>query len=198
MLAAREAARAGARIIIVDEQNEFGGSMLASSKTIDGLKASSWIKKVVGELTKNKNVRMLPRSTAFGFYDHNFVAVIERRTDHLGACAPGLCRERIHRVRAKQVILATGALERPLVFAHNDIPGVMQASSVSAYIIAMEWHRETVSCYLRTTIMHISPRLIGMELVVRLLLLWILGETCEARCLRRYVRWGLMLSLAMR
>lgn len=135
MLAAREAARAGARVIIVDEQNEFGGSMLASSKTIDGLKASSWIEKVVGELKKNKNVLMLSRSTAFGFYDHNFVAVTERRTDHLGASAPGLCRERIHRVRAKQVILATGALERPLVFAHNDIPGVMQASSVSAYII---------------------------------------------------------------
>ena len=135
MLAAREAARTGARVIIVDEQNEFGGSLLASTQTIDGVKASSWVKNLMAELTKNKNVLMLPRSTAFGFYDHNFVAVIERRTDHLGDSASGLCRERIHRVRAKQIILATGALERPLVFAHNDIPGVMLASSVSNYLI---------------------------------------------------------------
>jgi sarcosine oxidase subunit alpha len=134
LMAAREAARAGARVIIVDEQAEFGGSLLASTQRIDGRSATAWVDEVVAELNGFSNVQALPRSTVFGYYDHNFLAVLQRRTDHLGLTAPAGARQRIHRVRAKQVILATGAFERPLVFAHNDIPGVMQASSVSTYV----------------------------------------------------------------
>ncbi len=70
----------------------------------------------------------------FGYYDHNFLTILERRTDHLGLTAAQGVRQRMHRVRAAQVVLATGAFERPLVFAHNDIPGVMLASSVSTYV----------------------------------------------------------------
>ena len=134
LVAAREAARAGARVIIADEQNEFGGSLLASTNSIDGQPATSWVDELVAELNGFSNVQTLPRSTVFGYYDHNFLGILQRRTDHLGISAASGSRQRLHRVRAKRVILATGAFERPLVFAHNDIPGVMQASSVSTYI----------------------------------------------------------------
>jgi sarcosine oxidase subunit alpha len=134
LMAAREAARAGARVIIADEQSEFGGSLLASTQRIEGRSATAWVDEIVAELNAFDNVQALPRSTAFGYYDHNFVGILQRRSDHLGLSATAGARQRLHRVRAKQVILATGAFERPLVFAHNDIPGVMQASSVSTYI----------------------------------------------------------------
>lgn len=134
LVAAREAARAGARVIIADEQNEFGGSLLASTNNIDGQPATSWVDELVADLEGFSNVQTLPRSTVFGYYDHNFLGILQRRTDHLGISADSGSRQRLHRVRAKRVILATGAFERPLVFAQNDIPGVMQASSVSTYI----------------------------------------------------------------
>jgi sarcosine oxidase subunit alpha len=134
LVAALEAGLTGARVIIADEQSEFGGSLLASNELIDGSSASHWVASVNSQLESLSNVQRLRRSTVFGYYDHNFLTILERCTDHLGlkaACGPRQC---MHRVRAKQVILATGAFERPLVFAHNDIPGVMQASSVSTYV----------------------------------------------------------------
>ena len=134
LVAAREAARAGARVIIADEQSQFGGSLLASTQTLDGIVATHWVAQLVAELQGFDNVQLLPRSTVFGYYDHNFLTILERRTDHLGLTADQGARQRLHRVRAKQVVLATGAFERPLVFAHNDIPGVMSACSVSTYI----------------------------------------------------------------
>ena len=134
LVAAREAARAGARVIVADEQSEFGGSLLASAQTIDGQMAVDWVADLVAELNGFDNVQTLPRSTVFGYYDHNFLGILERRTDHQAISAAAGSRQRMHRVRAKQVILAAGAFERPLVFAHNDIPGVMQASSVSTYV----------------------------------------------------------------
>ncbi|MDM3871383.1 sarcosine oxidase subunit alpha [Porticoccus sp. W117] len=134
LAAASAAARAGARVIIADEQQEFGGSLLASQQQIDGQPAMSWVDERLAELGNNDNVMLLPRSTVFGYYDHNFLGILERRTDHLGISSPGQVRQRMHRVRAKQVVLATGAIERPLVFANNDLPGVMMASSVSTYL----------------------------------------------------------------
>jgi len=132
--AAREAASTGARVIIADEQNEMGGSLLASAHSIGDQLASTWLAEQLAELSALDNVLLLPRSTVFGYYDHNFLAVLERRSDHLGLTAAKGSRQRMHRVRAKQVVLATGAIERPLVFANNDVPGVMLASSVSTYV----------------------------------------------------------------
>ncbi len=134
LLAAREAARTGARVIIADEQSQFGGSLLASKQLLDAVPAPQWVASLVAELKAYKNLQLLPRSTVFGYYDHNFLTILERRTDHLGLSPTSGVRQRLHRVRAAQVVLATGAFERPLVFAHNDIPGVMLASSVSTYV----------------------------------------------------------------
>ncbi len=134
LMAAREAARSGARVILADEQNEFGGALLGSKQSIRAQPAAEWVVELVAELRACENVELLPRSTVFGYYDHNFLAILERRTDHLGIVSSGGARQRLHRVRAKQVVLATGAIERPLVFANNDVPGVMLASSVSTYL----------------------------------------------------------------
>ena len=87
------------------------------------------------ELLANPRVTLLPRATVNGYHDHNFLTICERCTDHLGDHAPrGQVRQRMHKVRAGSVVLATGAHERPLVFANNDIPGCMVASSISHYI----------------------------------------------------------------
>ncbi len=128
LAAALEACRTGARVVLADEQAEFGGSLLAETGAVGGEHASSWIARTVAELRSHPDAVLLPRSTVSGIYDHNFVTVVERRPDVAGA------RERLHRVRAGQVVLATGAIERPLVFANNDLPGVMLASSVFTYL----------------------------------------------------------------
>ena len=134
LAAALEAGRAGARVVLADEQAELGGSMLGVRELIDGRPAMQWVASVVEELTAMPEVRLLTRSTAFGYYDHNFVGIVERVTDHLASTPEALPRQRLWRVRARQVVLATGAIERPLVFPNNDRPGVMQASAVSTYV----------------------------------------------------------------
>ncbi len=135
LAAALAAARGGARVIIADEQNEFGGSLLSSKETLDGKAASVWVAEVVKELEANENVLVLPRSTVNGYHDHNFLTIHQRCTDHIADRAPnGQVRARYHRVRAKWVVLATGAHERPLVYGNNDVPGCMVANAVSTYI----------------------------------------------------------------
>ena len=132
--AALEAGRTGARVVVVDEQPEFGGSLLASRDRVGDASATQWLKSAVSKLREMDEVRLLARSTAFGYYDHNFVAVLERVTDHLGPTGGYAPRQRIWRIRANQVVLATGAMERPLVFRNNDRPGVMLASAASTYV----------------------------------------------------------------
>ena len=134
LAAALQAGRSGARVIIADEQNEFGGQLLSGRELIDGAPAMKWVSSIIGELAELKEVRLFPRSTVFGYYDHNFLALIQRLTNHLKKDDQDSPRERIWRIRAKQVILATGAIERPLIFPNNDRPGVMLASAVSTYL----------------------------------------------------------------
>ena len=134
LAAALRAGRTGARVMLVDEQMEMGGSLLSSDAAIDGKPASAWMETALAELEALPEVRLLPRSTAFGYYDHNFVTVLERLTDHLGPVDGVTPRQRIWRIRAGRVVLATGAIERPLVFPNNDRPGVMLASAASTYV----------------------------------------------------------------
>ncbi|TYL48150.1 sarcosine oxidase subunit alpha [Marinomonas sp. IMCC 4694] len=129
------AARSGARVIIADEQNEFGGSLLSSTEGLNGKPAVEWVAEVVKELATFKDVMMLPHSQVNGYHDHNFLTIQQHLTNHLLDRAPhGQVAQRLHRVRAKWVILATGAHERPLVYGNNDVPGCMVANAVSTYI----------------------------------------------------------------
>ncbi len=151
LAAALAAGSTGARVIVADEQSEFGGSLLAvrdatsdgadstlreaiAGVAIDGAAPVAWVRHTLDALRSMPDVRLLPRSTVFGYHDHNFLTIAERRTDHRAPGARRGARERIWRVRAKRVVLATGAIERPLVFANNDRPGIMLASAVSSYL----------------------------------------------------------------
>ncbi|WP_373085251.1 2Fe-2S iron-sulfur cluster-binding protein, partial [Sneathiella sp.] len=135
LAAALAAGRAGARVVLVDEQSEFGGSLLSLTRQIDGLDAVDWIAAARAELEAMDDVTLLPRATAFGYYDQNYLCVLEQKTDHLPqAQRAGKVRQRVWHVRAAEVVLATGAHERPLVFANNDRPGIMLAGAVQTYV----------------------------------------------------------------
>jgi sarcosine oxidase subunit alpha len=135
LAAALAASETGKRIILADEQAELGGSLLHDvTSTIDDLSAQQWVAKTIATLASRPNVTLLPRTTAFGYYNHNHVALAQRITDHLEDAPANLPRERLWQVRAREVILATGSHERPLVFADNDRPGIMLAESVRAFI----------------------------------------------------------------
>jgi sarcosine oxidase subunit alpha len=134
LMAAIAAAESGARVILADEQNEFGGGLLSATAEIDGMSCEAWIQQIVERLAALGNVTLLPRSTVFGYHDHNFLTIAERCADHVAAPEVRGPRQRLWRVRARQVVLAQGAFERPLVFCNNDRPGVMLASAVSTYI----------------------------------------------------------------
>lgn len=135
LAAALAAGRSGARVILADEQEEFGGSLLDTRETLDGKPAAEWVAKALAELASLPEVTLLPRATVNGYHDHNFLTIHQRLTDHLGEVAPrGQARHRVHRVRAKRVVLAAGAHERPLVYANNDVPGNMLAGAVSTYL----------------------------------------------------------------
>ena len=133
--AALSASVEGARVILCDEKNEFGGDLLSSPKVeIAGLGAWEWLEKSIATLKERPNVTLLPRTTGFGYYEQNMLGLAERLTDHLGTYPDDMPRERLHKVRAKKVILATGAIERPLVFPGNDRPGVMLAGAAKSYL----------------------------------------------------------------
>ena len=135
LTAALTAARTGARVVLIDEQSEAGGSLLGSADTLDDAPAMEWVAGAVAELASYPEVRHLQRTTAFGHYDDGFVLALERRTDHLGFAAPkNVSRQRVWRVRASQIVIAAGAHERPVVFADNDRPGIMLAHGARTFL----------------------------------------------------------------
>lgn len=135
LMAAMQAAKGGARVILADEQNEFGGWLLGEANiSIGDVPALDWISTMLADLAAMPNVTLLPRTSVFGYMDHNYLTLNERVTDHLPSRPAHLPRQRLWKVRAKQVIIAQGAHERPLVFAGNDLPGVMLAGAVRTYI----------------------------------------------------------------
>jgi sarcosine oxidase subunit alpha len=134
LAAAHAAGLAGARVILVDDQRELGGSLLSCRAQIDGKPGVQWAEKIESALAQMPDVKILTRSTAFGYQDHNLVTVVQRVTDHLPVSLRKGTRELVWKIRAKRVILATGAHERPLVFGNNDLPGIMLASAVSTYV----------------------------------------------------------------
>ncbi|PWE29711.1 sarcosine oxidase subunit alpha [Pararhodobacter marinus] len=132
LMAALAAGRAGARVILADEDFRLGGRLLAESDRIDGAPAMEWVDTVRAELESLPNVRILPRTVVFGVYDHGIFGAVERVSDHL-ATPGGAVRQTLWRITAKRAILAAGATERHIPFADNDRPGVMLAGAMRAY-----------------------------------------------------------------
>ncbi|HET6357428.1 sarcosine oxidase subunit delta family protein [Streptomyces sp.] len=128
LAAASAAARSGARVILADDQPEPGGSLLGAGQLL------TWAAEIEALVEAAPETRVLRRTTVFGYYDDNHLLAVERRTNHLGGAAPeNVSRERVWRIRARRVVLATGAHERSLAFADNDRPGVMLAASARTY-----------------------------------------------------------------
>ena len=125
--AALGAANSDQRVILIDEQAEMGGGALSDPAQWN------WLEQSVATLRAAPNVRILSRTTAFGYYHDNFIGAVERLTDHAADTGTGP-REQLWRIRAGRVVLAQGAIERPLVFAGNDTPGVMLASAAQTWL----------------------------------------------------------------
>jgi sarcosine oxidase subunit alpha len=133
--AALSAAESGARVVLCDETSEFGGSLLTDTgAVIDGQTTLAWVQRGVALLAQNSRVTLLPRTTAFGYFPHNFIGLNQRLADHLAMAPVNQPRERLWQVRARAVVLATGAIERPLVFPGNDRPGIMLAGAAQTYL----------------------------------------------------------------
>jgi sarcosine oxidase subunit alpha len=126
--AALAGGRSGARVTLVDDGNELGGRLLSDDETLDGEPAAVWLARAKAELLSLSNISILQRSTVWGYHEHNLLTVLER-----APATPGLDR-RNWKIRARKVVLATGAIERPIPFADNDRPGVMLASAARSYV----------------------------------------------------------------
>ncbi|HEV7438809.1 MAG TPA: 2Fe-2S iron-sulfur cluster-binding protein, partial [Methylobacterium sp.] len=134
LTAALAAGRAGARVILVDEDFRLGGRLLAERAEIDGKPAQEWLAATLAELESLPEVRLLPRTTLYGVYDHGAYGAVERVSDHLAVPPAHAPRQRAWRIVARRAVLAAGAIERPLVFGGNDRPGVMLAGAVRTYL----------------------------------------------------------------
>ncbi len=139
--AALTAVEAGAGVILVDERPALGGEII--SDCADDELAANWYQATLAALKAHEKVQILSRTTAYALHDQNLLLALERRQDHLppGARNPHVSRQRSHRIRAKQVILATGSHERPMMFANNDLPGVLLVSALRRYL-----HEYAVLC----------------------------------------------------
>ena len=125
LAAAKLAAGAGQSVILVDDQHRPGGSLNHRNGEIDGKPASVWINETVAELSSAGHM-VLPSTTAFGIYDHNLVGLNQRHGDGRP--------DTLWRVRPRRIVLATGAIERPLPFANNDLPSIMSADAALIYL----------------------------------------------------------------
>ncbi len=134
LAAALQAGRAGARVILCDEDFLLGGRLNGERREVDGLAGTDWARLAAAELAANPRVRLMPRTTVVGLYDGNTLAAVERVADHLPVPRPDQVRQRLWKIVARQTVLAAGAIERPIVFAGNDRPGVMLASAARTYL----------------------------------------------------------------
>jgi methylglutamate dehydrogenase subunit C len=134
LAAALNAGRSGARVILADENFALGGRAIDDAALIDGKSATQWVSATETELATMKDCRVMRRTTVFGTYDNGTYGAVERVSDHLATVPEGQPRQRLWRIVAKHAILASGAIERPIVFGGNDRPGVMLAGAVRTYI----------------------------------------------------------------
>ena len=133
LAAAKAAAEAGARVILVEQDNRFGGSLLRHDAVVDGQASAEWMQSVFASVLAAGG-KVLSRTTAFGYWDHGLVTLAEKLVEAAQAPSSIGLSQRLWRVRAKSVVLATGAIERPLLFSGNDTPGVMLSSAARTYV----------------------------------------------------------------
>ncbi len=132
LAAALEAGKSGAKVLLIEQTANLGGRLAVDDALIDGRPSDVWLEQTIAELDAVDNVTIRTRMMGSGVFDHGYAMGYERINDHApDNTAP---RHRLWRIRAKRIVTATGALERPIAFAGNDIPGVMLASAVRDYV----------------------------------------------------------------
>ena len=134
LASAYSAAKNGAKVILAEDKPRFGGTLLTDDVTIDNLSGKEWADKMISELKEMPNVIVKNRSQVFGYYDHNMMVMFERTGDHLEKKSKYTPRQRLWYIRAKEVLLSTGSIERPIVFGNNDTPGVFLSAAAKEYI----------------------------------------------------------------
>lgn len=134
LMAALAAGRAGARVILADEDFRLGGRLLAERYEIDGRPCTEWVAGIEAELSSLPDLRIMHRTAVTGVFDHGQYAAVERVNDHLPMPPEHEPRQRSWKIVAKRAVLAAGALERSIAFGNNDRPGVMLAGGTRAYI----------------------------------------------------------------
>ena len=132
LAAALEAGRAGAKVLLIEQTANFGGRALVDDVLIGDQTGPEWVASTLAELNSMDNVEVRSRMQGSGVYDHGYAMGYERIADHTPG--DGRPRHRLWRIRAGRIVTATGAIERPLAFAGNDVPGVMLASAVRDYV----------------------------------------------------------------
>ncbi|MFN3281469.1 MAG: 2Fe-2S iron-sulfur cluster-binding protein [Tabrizicola sp.] len=131
--AAKAAADKGQRVILLEQAPVLGGRAPVDQTEVDGQPVEAWLSAMEADLLARDNVTLRTRTCGFGVYDHGYVLADERVADHTPG--DGRPKHRLWRIRAGRIVTATGAIERPLSFAGNDIPGVMLASAVRDYVV---------------------------------------------------------------
>ena len=131
---ALSAAKNGARVILAEDKVRFGGSLLTDEVTIGNKKGKEWADEIISQLNSMPNVIVKNRSQVFGYYDHNMMVMCERTKDHIENPSEFTPRQKLWYIRAKEVIISTGSIERPLTFGNNDRPGIILASAAREYM----------------------------------------------------------------
>ena len=134
LASAYAAAKNGARVILAEDKARFGGSLLTSEVSIGNQSGKDWSEKIIAELKEMSNVIVKNRSQVFGYYDHNMLVMSERISDHLPRTKKYTPKQRLWYIRAKEVVISSGSIERPIVFGNNDTPGVVLASAAREYL----------------------------------------------------------------
>ena len=131
--AALAAGDSGARVVVVEQDSLLGGSLLWSEGNINGEQGDIWLEDAVRVLRQRDNVTLLTGTTASAWFDHRMVIACQMVSDRRSPGQGEGPRQRLWKIHARDIILATGAIEQPLVFANNDRPGIMLASAVQQY-----------------------------------------------------------------
>ncbi len=134
LASAYAAAKNGARVILAEDKPRFGGSLLTSDVNVGNQSGKEWADKIISELKEMPNVTLKNRSQVFGYYDHNMLVMSERISDHLPKSKKYSPKQRLWYIRAKEVLISSGSIERPIVFGNNDTPGVVLASAAREYL----------------------------------------------------------------
>lgn len=133
LAAALTAGRAGAQVILADEDFRMGGRLNSEILSLGDDPATVWVAQTLAELTALPNVRLMTRTTVIGAFDHAIYGAVERITDHLAQAPANVPRQILWRIYAKRCLLAAGATERPIAFENNDRPGIMLAAALRSY-----------------------------------------------------------------